>query len=80
MDLGKRTVVAGATAFPAQLLMLIQRMQSIPLLAAFQPNEANAIDYQKALGHWLKPHVDDRCRSLSPLTGHADLFMLYAEA
>lgn len=60
MDLGKRTVIAGATAFPTQLLMLIQRMQSIPLLAAFQPNEANAIDYQKALGHWLKPHVDDR--------------------
>lgn len=65
MDLSKRTVVTGLTPFPPLLEMLIQRMQSIPLLATFRPNEANAIDYQPALGHWLKPHIDDRC-SLVP--------------
>lgn len=60
MDLSKRTVVEGATPLAAELQMLIDRMHQLPLLASFQPNEANAIDYRKALGHWLKPHMDDR--------------------
>lgn len=60
MDLSKRTVVEGATAMPPLLTALITRMQQVPLLQHFQPNEANAIDYRKSLGHWLKPHVDDR--------------------
>ena len=60
MDLSKRTVVEGSTAMPPVLAALITRMQQIPLLQHFQPNEANAIDYRKGLGHWLKPHVDDR--------------------
>ena len=60
MDLSKRTVVEGATPLASELHMLIARMQSIPLLSNFRPNEANAIDYRKPLGHWLKPHVDDR--------------------
>ena len=53
-------MVQGTTAMPAQLNMLIERMQSLPLLADFKPNEANAIDYHKHQGHWLKAHVDDR--------------------
>ena len=60
MDLSKRTVVAGSTALPAELIALVQRMQLVPLLCSFEPNEANAIDYFKAEGHWLKAHVDDR--------------------
>lgn len=60
MDLSKRTVVEGPTPLASELHMLIARMQSIPLLSNFCPNEANAIDYRKPLGHWLKPHVDDR--------------------
>ena len=64
MDLNKRTVVEGATAMPPVLTALITRMQQMPLLQHFQPNEANAIDYRQGLGHWLKPHVDDRSVSL----------------
>ncbi|KAL0018726.1 hypothetical protein WJX79_005021 [Trebouxia sp. C0005] len=60
MDLGQRTVVEGVTPLAAELHMLIARMQQLPCLCCFQPNEANAIDYRKDLGHWLKPHVDDR--------------------
>ncbi|KAL0047088.1 hypothetical protein WJX82_006265 [Trebouxia sp. C0006] len=60
MDLGQRTVVEGVTPLAAELRMLIARMQQVPCLRCFQPNEANAIDYRKDLGHWLKPHVDDR--------------------
>ena len=45
---------------PPVLNGLITRMQQLPLLHAFEPNEANAIDYHKSLGHWLKAHVDDR--------------------
>ena len=29
-------------------------------LAKFRPNEANAIDYRRRQGHWLRPHCDDR--------------------
>ncbi|KAL3155149.1 hypothetical protein ABBQ38_011205 [Trebouxia sp. C0009 RCD-2024] len=60
MDLNKRTVVEGTTAMPPVLNSLITRMQQLPLLQAFEPNEANAIDYRASLGHWLKAHVDDR--------------------
>jgi hypothetical protein len=31
-----------------------------PPLRNFAPNEANAIEYQRALGHSLAPHCDDR--------------------
>ena len=64
MDLGQRTVVEGVTPLAAELRMLIARMQQVPCLRCFQPNEANAIDYRKDLGHWLKPHVDDRCMAV----------------
>ncbi len=60
MDLSKRTVIEGSTPLAAEVQTLIRRMRQIPLLSNFQPNEANAIDYRKALSHWLKPHVDDR--------------------
>ena len=68
MDLNKRTVVEGSTAMPPVLAALITRMQQIPLLQHFQPNEANAIDYRKGLGHWLKPHVDDRSATVPFIT------------
>ena len=61
MDLGKRTVQEGSLPMPEELVSLIQRMQSTALLKDFEPNEANAIDYCKRKGHWLKAHVDDRC-------------------
>ena len=60
MDLKQRTVQAEDVPLPKLLRLLIARMQQLPLLRDFKPNEANAIDYIKAAGHQLKPHVDDR--------------------
>lgn len=36
------------------------RQLNLPATKAFWPNEANAIDYRRRQGHWLKAHVDDR--------------------
>lgn len=33
----------------------------------FHPNEANAIDYRKSMGHYLTSHVDDRRLSKEPI-------------
>ena len=33
---------------------------NLPATQNFCPNEANAIDYRRKEGHWLKAHVDDR--------------------
>ncbi|KAK9807572.1 hypothetical protein WJX72_003107 [[Myrmecia] bisecta] len=60
MDLGRRIVVAEAVPLPALLQTLAERMRTLPPLRSFYPNEANAIDYRKSLGHHLAPHVDDR--------------------
>ncbi|KAK9863461.1 hypothetical protein WJX84_004168 [Apatococcus fuscideae] len=60
MDLAKRTVLEPAVPMPPLLLQMAERMRSLPLLAHFHPNEANAIDYQRACRHRLKAHVDDR--------------------
>ena len=46
----------------------------------FQPNGANAIDYRKSNGHFLKPHCDDRQLSgkiLVNLCLCADAIMTY---
>jgi alkylated DNA repair protein alkB family protein 4 len=37
------------------------------LLHDYNPNEANAIDYIRRKGHWLKSHVDDRQLSKEPI-------------
>lgn len=67
MDLSKRTVQHGSHPMPAELMSLVSRVQSVSLLRDFEPNEANAIDYCKSKGHWLKPHVDDRCAAMQLL-------------
>ncbi len=36
------------------------RRLNLPATKDFSPNEANAIDYRRREGHWLKAHVDDR--------------------
>lgn len=61
MDLKERRVLPATHALPAQLQQLARRMrQSIPVLHAFHPTEANAIAYHKSQGHVLRAHVDDR--------------------
>jgi hypothetical protein len=44
------------------------------------PNEANAIDYRRRQGHWLKAHVDDRALSKEPIANLSlagDCYMTY---
>ncbi len=60
MDLAKRKVQEATVPMPLLLKQLADRMRSLPILAKFHPNEANAIDYHRARGNCLKPHVDDR--------------------
>ena len=49
---------------PEQLLQLARRMRSLapplPPMANFKPNEANALDYRRAQGHYISAHCDDR--------------------
>jgi hypothetical protein len=71
-DLRAKTFLPPHHQMPPLLLPLIARMQyfgatptatgvrGCPPLRNFAPNEANAIEYQRALGHSLAPHCDDR--------------------
>ena len=43
------------------------RKLNLPAMKNFSPNEANAIDYRRHEGHWLKAHVDDRKLSKEPI-------------
>ena len=48
---------------PPVLLRLCERMRGPgggDVLSGYNPEEANAIDYRKSLGHELLPHFDDR--------------------
>ena len=61
----KGRVVEGDTPIPEYLQFLIQRWRfdkekKLPMLRNHAATEANAIVYDKALGHFLEPHVDDR--------------------
>jgi alkylated DNA repair dioxygenase AlkB len=83
-DLKKRTVREGDLAMPAPLLDLVPRMKALahPLLADWRPNEANAIDYRRQLGHFLGAHVDDRNLSgkvLCNLSLAAPCYMTYTQ-
>jgi hypothetical protein len=62
VDLASRTVSPATVPLPPALATLAARMRArVRALAAFRPNEANAIDYRRSEGHYLLPHVDDRC-------------------
>jgi len=61
-DLRRRSVTLGAP-MPPPLLALTARMRTLPVpspLAGFEANEANALRYVRAEGHFLGPHCDDR--------------------
>lgn len=48
--------------------MLIPRLQKrVRPMTSITPNEANAIDYRRKLGHFLSDHVDDRKLSKEPI-------------
>ena len=47
--------------------ILIPKLNTISIMEGCIPNEANAIDYYKNYGHYLKHHVDDRFLSKEPI-------------
>ncbi|KXZ45623.1 hypothetical protein GPECTOR_52g25 [Gonium pectorale] len=60
-DYHRRGVATAQHPLPPLLASLAERMRTrIPLLRDFRPNEANAIDYRRSWGSWLRPHADDR--------------------
>mmetsp|Transcript_12820 Transcript_12820/g.32898 ORF Transcript_12820/g.32898 Transcript_12820/m.32898 type:complete len:585 (+) Transcript_12820:292-2046(+) len=61
-NLAARANKLGRVPMPEWLSFVMERMPQVglPVLRKFQPNECNAIDYRRALGHSLTPHVDDR--------------------
>ncbi|EFJ43731.1 hypothetical protein VOLCADRAFT_119009 [Volvox carteri f. nagariensis] len=63
-DYHRRGVAPVEHPLPPLLRILTERMRvQVGLLRCFQPNEANAIDYWRSRGSWLRPHVDDRILS-----------------
>ena len=47
--------------------ILVPKLKDLPPVKGCIPNEANAIDYRRKQGHWLKSHVDDRKLSKEPI-------------
>ena len=47
--------------------ILLPALARVQHMANIQPNEANAIDYRRKLGHYLSAHVDDRKLSKEPI-------------
>eukprot|EP00977_Amphora_coffeiformis_P011652 scaffold2804_cov181-Amphora_coffeaeformis.AAC.20 len=52
---------------PFMKSILLPALAKIRPMANIQPNEANAIDYRRKLGHYLSAHVDDRRLSKEPI-------------
>ncbi|KAL7559689.1 hypothetical protein ACA910_002397 [Epithemia clementina (nom. ined.)] len=47
--------------------IILPRLQRLKPMSGCIPNEANAIDYRRTLGHYLSAHVDDRQLSKEPI-------------
>jgi alkylated DNA repair dioxygenase AlkB len=47
--------------------LLLPKLKLLAPMMGCVPNEANAIDYRRKQGHWLKSHVDDRKLSKEPI-------------
>ncbi|KAG2484637.1 hypothetical protein HYH03_016590 [Edaphochlamys debaryana] len=63
-DYHRRGVAPAVHPLPPLLQALAARMrEAVPPLKGFRPNEANALDYRRSRGSWLRPHVDDRFMS-----------------
>lgn len=60
--------------------LVLSKLQHIPLMKGCVPNEANAIDYHRKQGHWLKSHIDDRKLSKEPIANLSlagDCYMIF---
>jgi hypothetical protein len=61
LDLRLGEVSPPLVPFPPWLVPIVARLRTLhPLLARFDPTHANAIEYVRARGDALRPHVDER--------------------
>jgi alkylated DNA repair protein alkB family protein 4 len=75
-----RKVYPQDNPLPPLLLNLIDRISQLQIMKGCVPNEANAIDYHKKNGDYLKNHVDDRQLSKEPIANLSlagDCFMTF---
>lgn len=79
-SLRDRKVYPQDNPLPPLLLNLIDRISQLQIMKGCVPNEANAIDYHKKNGDYLKNHVDDRQLSKEPIANLSlagDCFMTF---
>ena len=83
-NLRDRRVDAPENPLPEVLSKIVfpkLKQLNLPATKDFSPNEANAIDYRRREGHWLKSHVDDRKLSkeaIANLSLLGDCYMTFA--
>jgi alkylated DNA repair protein alkB family protein 4 len=67
-DLRERKVTEAENPLPDFVQrILVPKLKGLPQMLGCIPNEANAIDYRRDKGHWLKPHVDNWDLSKEPI-------------
>jgi alkylated DNA repair dioxygenase AlkB len=80
-NLRDRKVSAPENPLPCFVrLILMPRLKRLKPMAGVRPNEANAIDYRRKMGHYLSSHVDDRQLSKEPIANLSiagDCYMTY---
>ena len=84
VDLKRRTVAPASRPLPPLVQAVADKMSAThhTALRQFEPNEANAICYDKAAGCELLPHVDDRQMSTDLIVNLSllcDCVMTYVE-
>ena len=61
--------------------ILIPRLQRLKCMQGCTPNDVNAIEYRRAMGHSLGAHVDDRKKHKEPIANLSlagDIYMTFA--
>lgn len=59
-SLKDRKVYPEENPLPQTITNIIERISALQMMNGCNPNEANAIDYRRVKGDYLKSHVDDR--------------------
>jgi alkylated DNA repair dioxygenase AlkB len=66
-SLKDRKVYPEENSLPQTIANIIDRISALKMMKGCNPNEANAIDYRRFKGDYLKSHVDDRQLSKEPI-------------
>lgn len=80
-DLWSRTLRTPKTEMPSFMeSILLPKLKQLLSMQGCVPNDANAIDYRREQGNYLKAHVDDRKRHKEPIANLSlcgDCIMIY---